>query len=185
MTDLMVEVPQVCPESGCTKSFGHELDPTDEEHGPGMYTGRCASCVHWVKNLAGIPYFIDLSPVPESDDNWGLCKLIEQPTNGEKASVVAFTMDHEYYGSELITRNNFGCVLHEEMDRDDRGQAHQEEDRASTTSTTSSSPSTPTGLERCSRGGTNPNGLTDGVQYTPSKNGRGNRPLRIQQGDSK
>ena len=35
MTDLMVDVPNVCPEEGCTKAFGHELDPHDREHGLG------------------------------------------------------------------------------------------------------------------------------------------------------
>lgn len=37
MTDIMIDLPNECPEDGCTKSFGHELDPSDSEHGPGMY----------------------------------------------------------------------------------------------------------------------------------------------------
>ena len=37
MTDIMVDVPSVCPEDQCTKAFGHELDPNDADHGQGMY----------------------------------------------------------------------------------------------------------------------------------------------------
>lgn len=37
MSDIQVEVPYVCPDEGCTKSFGHELDPEDNEHGEGIY----------------------------------------------------------------------------------------------------------------------------------------------------
>lgn len=40
MTDMMVDVPSMCQTPGCTKSFGHELDPKDEEHGPGMYAEK-------------------------------------------------------------------------------------------------------------------------------------------------
>jgi hypothetical protein len=43
MTDLMVDVPDMCPAPGCTKSFGHELDPEDQDHGSGMY----AKMEHW------------------------------------------------------------------------------------------------------------------------------------------
>ena len=87
---------------------------------------RCETCVHWNKGF-NTPHFINRDPIPDGDDNWGLCELIEQPEG--KASVVAFTVDHEEYGSELITRANFGCTLHEEVDRDDDRQAHQEKDR--------------------------------------------------------
>ena len=37
MTDLMTDLPSICEAPGCTKAFGHELDPNDVDHGDGMY----------------------------------------------------------------------------------------------------------------------------------------------------
>jgi hypothetical protein len=53
MTDIMVDVPNVCPQPGCSKAFGHELDPADDEHGEGMYNTTTTQGLINVLNTIG------------------------------------------------------------------------------------------------------------------------------------
>jgi hypothetical protein len=76
-------------------------------------TGRCGTCRHW-----RTPWHQSMNTWAATEEGqdparWGYCALISY-NSGDEQATAAFTGDASDYASWLNTRDDFGCVLHED-----------------------------------------------------------------------
>lgn len=88
MTDIMVDVPKICPEPACSKAFGHELDPNDLAHGRGIYEGLIE------KN--SLLTETRLSLVSGEVFQWLRCELAKKKAAVDKLGEAIFILESEF-----------------------------------------------------------------------------------------
>jgi hypothetical protein len=71
--------------------------PTDANN---VLAGRCSTCKHWVDN-----YYV----LQEYSDRHKMCNVATEDDSGSFMDAIC---SGEGIGGELITRDDFGCVLH-------------------------------------------------------------------------
>jgi hypothetical protein len=79
-----------------TDSKKHET-PTDANN---VLVGRCSTCKHWVDN-----YYV----LQGYSDRHKMCNVATEDDSGGFMDAIC---SGEGIGGELITRDDFGCVLH-------------------------------------------------------------------------
>lgn len=73
-----------------------------------MSVGRCGDCRHWRRGRDGRDFAVP--------DEWGTCGLVEMRRPGPDGFGVgaqALAEDGSGYFAALLSREAFGCVLHE------------------------------------------------------------------------